>query len=112
MDWGHFGNWSGRRLYGFGLTLCYSRMRYVEFTQSQDIHHLLACMVHAFRYFNGVTECVLTDRMKTVLLDETGGELHFHKKFLEFAAYYGFVPRYAPPTARRRRARLSPAFVS
>ena len=33
MDWGHFGNWGGRRLYGFALTLCYSRMRYIEFTQ-------------------------------------------------------------------------------
>ena len=97
MDWGHFGNWGGRRLYGFALTLCYSRLRYVEFTQSQDIHHLLACMVHAFRYFGGVTESVLTDRMKTVLLDETGGELHFNKKFLEFAAYYGFVPRVCRP---------------
>jgi hypothetical protein len=24
MDWGHFGNWAGRRLYGFILTLCWS----------------------------------------------------------------------------------------
>jgi transposase len=97
MDWGHFGNWEGRRLYGFGLLLCYSRMRYVEFTQRQDIHHLLECMVHAFGYLGGVTECVLTDRMKTVLLDQKGGELHFHKKFLDFAAYYGFVPRVCRP---------------
>jgi transposase len=97
MDWGHFGNWGGRRLYGFALTLCYSRMRYVEFTQSQDIHHLLASMVHSFRYFGGVTETVLTDRMKTVLLDQNGGELHFHQKFLQFAAYYGFVPRVCRP---------------
>lgn len=97
MDWGHFGNWGGRRLYGFALTLCYSRMRYVEFTQSQDIHHLLACMVHSFRYFGGVTETVLTDRMKTVLLDQNGGELHFNQKFLQFAAYYGFVPRVCRP---------------
>jgi transposase len=97
MDWGHFGNWGGRRLYGFALTLCYSRMRYIEFTQRQDIHHLLASMVHGFRYLGGVTECVLTDRMKTVLIDETGGELHFNKKFLEFAAYYGFVPRVCRP---------------
>jgi len=102
MDWGHFGNWGGRRLYGFALTLCYSRMRYIEFTQSQDIHHLLACMVQGFRYFAGVTESVLTDRMKTVLIDQTGGELHFNQKFLQFAAYYGFVPRvcraYRPET--------------
>ena len=97
MDWGHFGNWEGRRLYAFGLTLCYSRMRYLEFTQRQDIHHLLSCMVHAFRYFGGVTECILTDRMKTVLIDSHGGELHFQKKFLEFAGYYGFVPRVCRP---------------
>ena len=97
MDWGHFGNWGGRRLYGFALTLCYSRMRYIEFTQSQDIHHLLSCMVHGFRYFEGVTESILTDRMKTVLLDQTGGELHFNQKFLQFAAYYGFVPRVCRP---------------
>src|SRR2546426_1925324 len=97
MDWGHFGNWGGRRLYGFALTLCYSRMRYIEFTQCQDIHHLLSCMVHGFRYFGGVTESVLTDRMKTVLLDQTGGELHFNQKFLQFAAYYGFVPRVCRP---------------
>jgi transposase len=97
MDWGHFGNWDGRRLYGFALTLSYSRMRFVEFTQQQDIHHLLNCMVHAFQYFEGVTERVLTDRMKTVLIDETGGELHFNTKFLQFAAYYGFVPQVCRP---------------
>ena len=33
MDWGHFGNWNGGRLYGFALVLSYSRMRYVQFTQ-------------------------------------------------------------------------------
>jgi transposase len=97
MDWGHFGNWGGRRLYGFALTLCYSRMRYIEFTQRQDIHHLLASMVHGFRYFGGVTESLLTDRMKTVLIDQKGGELHFNQKFLQFAAYYGFVPRVCRP---------------
>ena len=97
MDWGHFGNWAGRRLYGFALTLCYSRMRYIEFTQRQDIHHLLNAMVHGFRYFGGVSESLLTDRMKTVLLDQKGGELHFNQKFLQFAAYYGFVPRVCRP---------------
>src|SRR6185312_17044057 len=54
-------------------------------------------MVHGFRYFGGVTESVLTDRMKTVLLDQKGGELHFNQKFLQFAAYYGFVPRVCRP---------------
>src|SRR5450755_3396149 len=54
-------------------------------------------MVHGFRYFGGVTESVLTDRMKTVLLDQIGGELHFNQKFLQFAAYYGFLSRVCRP---------------
>jgi transposase len=107
MDWGHFGNWGGRRLYGFALTMCYSRMRFIEFTQSQDIHHLLSSMVHGLRYFGGVTESVLTDRMKTVLLDQIGGELHFNQKFLQFAAYYGFVPRVCRPYRPETKAYAS-----
>ena len=55
MDWGHFGNWDGQRLYGFALTLGWSRMQYVEFTQRQDVETLLNCMVHAFDFFGGVT---------------------------------------------------------
>ena len=40
LDWRYFGNWGGRRLYGFALTLG-SRMQYVEFTQRQDIETYL-----------------------------------------------------------------------
>src|ERR1035437_2442654 len=58
-------------------------------------HVLLAHALH--RVPARSTERVLTDRMKTVLLDQTGGELHFHQKFLQFAAYYGFVPRVCRP---------------
>jgi len=36
--------------------LCYSRLRYLEFTQSQDIHHLLTCLLRGFRYFDSLTE--------------------------------------------------------
>jgi len=107
MDWGHFGNWGGRRLYGFALTLCYSRMRYVEFTQSQDIHHLLACMVHSFRYFGGVTETVLTDRMKTVLLDQNGGECTSTRSFCSSPPTMASCLASAAPTGRKPRARLS-----
>ena len=97
MDWGHFGNWDGRRLYGFALTLCWSRMRYVEFTQRQDAETLLHCMVHAFEFFGGVTQTVLTDNMKTVVVDRVDGQPRFHPKMLDFASYYGFVPRVCRP---------------
>jgi transposase len=61
---GHFGNWGGKRLYGFALTLCWSRMWYVEFTQQQDAETLLNCMVHAFEFFGGVSRTLLTDTIK------------------------------------------------
>jgi len=97
MDWGHFGNWNGKRLYGFALSLCWSRMRYVEFTQRQDAETLLHCMVHAFEFFGGVTRTVLTDNMKTVVVDRLDGQPRYHAKMLDFASYYGFVPRVCRP---------------
>ena len=97
MDWGHFGNWGGKRLYGFALTLCWSRMRYVEFTQRQDAETLLSCMVHVFEFFGGVPQTVLTDNMKTVVVDRIDGQPRYHAKMLDFASYYGFVPRVCRP---------------
>jgi transposase len=97
MDWGHFGNYAGKRLYGFALTLGWSRMQYVEFTQRQDAETLLNCMVHAFEFFGGVTQTVLTDNMKTVVLDRVDGQPRFHAKMLDFASFYGFVPRVCRP---------------
>jgi transposase len=97
MDWGHFGNWAGARLYAFVLLLCYSRMRYVEFTQRQDSETLLNCLVHAFHCFGGVTATVLTDNMKTVVVERVEGQPQWNPRFLDFAAYYGFVPRVCHP---------------
>lgn len=106
MDWGHFGNWAGRRLYGFALTLGWSRMRYVEFTQRQDVETLLNCMVHAFSCFGGVTATVLTDNMKTVVLDRIDGQPRFHPRMLDFASYYGFVPRACHPYRPQTKGKI------
>lgn len=93
MDWGHFGNSGGHPLYGFVLTLSYSRMCYLEFTHSNDIPQLMVSMVNGFGYFGGVPKDVLTDRLNIAMLEQSGSELRFDKKFLEFAAYCGFLPR-------------------
>jgi transposase len=106
MDWGHFGNWDGKRLYGFALTLGWSRMRYVEFTQRQDMETLLNCMIHAFEYFGGVAATVLTDNMKTVVLDRIEGQPRFHPKLLDFASYYGFVPRVCHPYRPQTKGKI------
>ena len=86
LDWGHFGNWQGQRLYAFALTLSYSRRRYVEFTQHQNTETLLSCLVPAFHYLGGVTESILTDNMKTVVEDRVEGQVVWNRRFLDFAA--------------------------
>ena len=58
-----------------------------------------------------MTERVLTDRMKTVLIEETGGELHFNTKSLGFAAYYGFLPQVCRPYRPETKGKLSRPFV-
>jgi transposase len=106
MDWGHFGNWAGCRLYAFALSLCFSRMRYVEFTQRQDSETLLNCLVHAFHYFGGVTASLLTDNMKTVVLERVEGQPQWNPRFLDFAAYYGFVPRVCHPYRPQTKGKI------
>ena len=100
------GNWGGKRLYGFALTLGWSRMQYVEFTQRQDIETLLNCMVHAFQYFGGMTTSILTDNVKTVVLDRIDGQPRFHPKMLDFASYYGFLPRVCHPYRPQTKGKI------
>jgi transposase len=97
LDWAHFGNWQGHRLYAFALTLGYSRMRYIEFTHRQDLETLLTCLIHAFHYVGGVTEVILTDNMRSVVLDRQGDQVRWNPRFLDFASYYGFLPRACHP---------------
>jgi transposase len=106
MDWGHFGNWDGKRLYGFALTLCWSRMQYVEFTQRQDAETLLNCMMHAMTFFGGIPATVLSDNMKTVILDRIDGQPRFHPKMLDFASYYGFLPRVCHPYRPQTKGKI------
>ena len=44
-----------------------------------------------------MSECIHTDRIKTVLVKETDGAPHFSRRFLDFASYYGFIPRVCCP---------------
>ena len=57
-----------KRINCFSMILGYSRMRYVEFTTSTDIQTFLLCHQHAFDYFGGVTQEILYDNMKVVVI--------------------------------------------
>lgn len=72
VDWGEYTyidqeTGEVRKLYLFVMVLGYSRAIYVEFTNRCDAHTFNRCLIHGFEYFGGVTDIVLTDRMKTII---------------------------------------------
>lgn len=95
-DWGHFGyivtDDVRRPLYAFSFVLSYSRIRYVEFTTSQDMITFLTCLRHALEYMGGVPQAVLFDNAKTVVSERVGSVIQFSQDLLRFAARYRFKP--------------------
>ncbi len=105
FDWGEFvyeQDGHSRKLFGFTAVLSYSRMRFVTFVKRTDAPTLMRCLVAAFEALGGLPKAVLTDRMKTVLLDMETGQPHWHPRFQELVGALGISPRvcksYTPQT--------------
>ena len=113
MDWAelgeHFIDGKFKRLYVFVLILGYSRMKYMEITTSMDLEHLMKCHMNAFAYFNGVPKQILYDNMKTVVTKHTPTEIRFNRKFEEFLAYYGVVPKACKPARPQTKGKVESA---
>ena len=95
IDWGSCGavrvGQTTRRLSFFVLVLCYSRLMYVEFTDSQTMEHFLACQQHAFEFIGGVPQTVMVDNLKSAVLKRALGEAPvFNPKYVDFAKHNGF----------------------
>lgn len=87
-----------RKFYGFTAVLGYSRMRFVTFVKRCDTATMLRCMIEAFDYFGGLPKAALTDRMKSVFLEEIDGEQpKWNPLFSDFMATLGVSPRVCKP---------------
>ncbi len=111
VDWACFGTiqHQGRqhRLYAFLMTLSWSRALYLEFTVAADMAWWLRCHLHGFHYFGGVPHEVLHDNLKTAVLSRgEAGIVHWHPKYLDFAAYYGFTPRACQPYRAQTKGKV------
>ncbi|HEX9037671.1 MAG TPA: IS21 family transposase [Ktedonobacterales bacterium] len=105
FDWGEFiyeQEGKTRKVFGFTAVLSFSRLRFVRFVKRTDAATLIRCLMTAFEAFGGLPRTVLTDRMKTVLLDLHTGTPHWHPRFQEFVEALGISPRvcraYTPQT--------------
>lgn len=111
VDWGHFGRvvFEGKQqsLYGFVMTLSWSRMMYVEFTTSMDTGWFLRCHQHAFEYFGGVPREMLHDNLKSAVLSrDTEGNIHWNARYLDFALTHGFTPRACQPYRAQTKGKV------
>jgi transposase len=105
FDWGEFRYDQGgsyHKVFGFTAVLSYSRMRLVVFTKRCDVATLIRCLLLSCEYFGGLPRTMLTDRMKTVLLEMDGTTPVWNSVFADFMAAIGVAPRvcraYTPQT--------------
>src|ERR1700747_2329091 len=105
VDWGHLGSITEggkvRMLWGFTITLGYSRRMMAEAATDQKLGTLLRMHEAAFQEWGAVPEEILYDRMRTIWTGtDERGEIVWNAVFLDFARYWGFTPR----LCRRYRA--------
>ncbi len=111
MDWGHLGTVQGdggqQKLYGFVLTLGYSRGMYADLATDQTLPTLLRLHEAAFAALGGIPREILYDWMKTVALGtDERGEVQWHPQFLDFARYWGFTPRLCRPYRAQTKGKI------
>lgn len=110
MDWGitHYIDEHGviHKTPVFIMILGNSRCKYLEFTKRCDFYSLLRCIVNAFDYFGGVPQIVLTDRMKTVIDGSEAGKPLWNKRFEDFAADMGFIPKVCRPRRPQTKGKV------
>lgn len=111
VDWGHLGSLSEadteHMLWGFTITLGYSRMMMAEAATDQTLGTLLRMHESAFRQWGAVPEEILYDRMKTVWTGvDDRGEIVWNAIFLDFARYWGFTPRLCRPYRPQTKGKI------
>jgi len=111
VDWGHLGSLTeggeDRSLWGFVITLGYSRRMMAEAATDQKLGTLLRMHESAFRQWGSVPEEILYDRMKTVWTGtDERGEIVWNAVFLDFARYWGFTPRLCRPYRPQTKGKI------
>jgi transposase len=92
VDWASFGKViigrAERRLSCFVLTLSHSRALYLEFFFDQTLENFLRGHVHAFRDWGGAPRIILSDNLRSAVLERRGDAVQFHPRLLELCAHY------------------------
>jgi hypothetical protein len=95
------------RIWGFTLTLGYSRRLWAQAALDQTLGTLLRMHEAAFAEWGAVPDEILYDRMRTVWLGtDERQEIIWHPVFLDFAQYWGFQPRLCRPYRAKTKGKI------
>ncbi|UNO48926.1 IS21 family transposase [Alicyclobacillus acidoterrestris] len=96
-----------RTLWCFAMVLSYSRMLYLEFIKASDQLHILQALRNALEFFDGVPKTILSDNCAPLVLSNDGhGHVEWQPAYLDFAKYYGFVPKACKPYRSRTKGKI------
>lgn len=96
-----------RSIWAFVMVLGWSRTLYVEFIRKADTASFIRCHLNAFAYFGGITQTILYDNTKQVVLerDQTGAPV-WNPQFLDFSLRLGFALRLCRPYRPRTKGKV------
>ncbi len=110
VDWGHFGHVdvgrARRPLYAFVMTLCWSRMTWLQFFHDMKRPSFLRGHVDALAFFGGVPRQIVYDNLKSACIEREGHAIVFNTSLLEVATHYGFEPKLAAPRRGNEKGRV------
>ena len=89
----------------FVAVLSYSRRVYVRAFRSQRHDDWREGLAGAFRHFGGVTQTLLVDNAKALVLDREGGAAHVHPAFEAFCRDWGVTVRACRPYRARTKGK-------
>lgn len=76
----------------FCMVLSFSRYKYFEIVQSQDVKTFLRCHINAFNFFKGVPKTIKIDNLKSGVLKANFYEPKIQKEYAKMLEYYGASP--------------------
>jgi transposase len=89
----------------FVAVLSYSRRVYVRAFRSQRHDDWREGLAGAFRHFGGVTQTVLVDNAKALIIDRDGGTVRVHPAFEAFCKDWGVAVRACRPYRARTKGK-------
>ncbi|WP_026963121.1 IS21 family transposase [Alicyclobacillus herbarius] len=96
-----------RTVWCFAMVLAYSRMLYLEFIKAADQLHILRALRNALEFFSGVPQTVLSDNCSPLVVSNDGrGQVDWQPAYVDFAKYYGFVPKACKPYRSRTKGKI------